>query len=377
MFRAINVRALSITFTIAALAQLAGHPSRAADRSPEATLVNRGVVEIETSGSTYTSTRIAEDIASIIDDGATRRIVPVLGRGPVQNLLDLKYLRGIDLAIIQSDAFDYAREQHLLPGNTPSFTYVAKLYNDEFHLLVRADIKTISDLANQTVNIDVRDSGTALTATRLLNLVRAKVTTTNDSQELALQKLREGKIAALAFLVAKPAPLFQGLRPKDGLHLLSIPLTAAVTDAYVPTRIVAADYPDFVSPDQPVDTVAVGNVLMAADLRMLPERHRNVSNAVEALFTGFQTLLEPGHHPKWQEVNIAADFPGWQRHQQAAQWLQRNIQVAAAPKPDILKAMFSQFIDERRQAGGGGPMSSDEKDTLFEQFQAWQRGQAR
>ena len=35
------------------------------------------------------------------------------------------------------------------------------------------------------------------------------------------------------------------------------------------------------------------------------------------------------------------------------QWLQHNPQVAAAPDPDALKALFSRFVDERRQASGG------------------------
>ncbi len=359
------------------LAAAAIQPAQSAERSPDVTLVNRGVVEIETSGSSYTSARIAEDIASIINDGSTRRLVPVIGQGPLQNLVDLKYLRGIDLAIIQADALDVAREQQRWPTIVSSLTYISKLYNDEFHLLARADIKSVADLANQTVNIDLRDSGTALTATRLFSNLKLSVRTANDSQDVALQKLRSGQIAALAFLVAKPAPIFQNLREKDGLHLLSIPMAPAVIQAYAPTQILAADYPDLVQPDQPVDTIAVGNILMAADLRMVPERYRNVANAVDALFTGFQTLLEPGHHPKWQEVNIAADLPGWQRHPQAAQWLQRNAQVAAAPDPDALKSMFSQFVDERRKAGGGGPMPGDEKDALFQQFRAWQRNQAR
>lgn len=359
------------------LASVATRPAQSAERSPDVALVNRGVVEIETSGSSYTSARIAEDIASIVNDGATRRLIPVIGQGPLQNLIDLKYLRGIDLAIIQADALDVAREQQRWPTIVSSLTYISKLYNDEFHLLARADIKSVADLANQPVNVDRRDSGTALTATRLFNNLKLAVRTTNDSQDVALQKLRSGQIAAMAFLVAKPAPIFQNLKEKDGLHLLSIPMAPAVIQAYAPTQIVAADYPDLIRPDQPVDTIAVGNILMAADLRMVPERYRNVANAVDALFTGFQALLEPGHHPKWQEVNIAADLPGWQRHPQAAQWLQRNAQVAAAPDPEALKSMFSQFVDERRKASGGAPMPIDEKDALFQQFRAWQRNQAR
>jgi TRAP-type uncharacterized transport system substrate-binding protein len=368
--------ALIIALVATALVFPTGQGSRAAGPSPDAALVNRGVVELETGGSSETAARIAADMVSIVDDGATRRLVPVIGKGPLQNLTDLRFLRGIDLAIVQADALDYAREQRLLPG-IESLTYIAKLYNEEFHLLARPNIKTIADLSNQTVNVDLRGSATAVTAGRLFDLLKITATLTTDSQDVALQKLRKGEIAAVAVVVAKPAALFRDLKASDGLHLLSIPLTAPVTSAYAPTRITAEDYPDLVAKDQPADTIAVGTLLMAADVRMMPERYRNVANFVEALFTGFQTLLEPGHHPKWQEVNIAANVPGWVRYPPAEQWLQRNMQVAAAPNPEAMKALFSRFVDERRQAGGGAPMTAAEKEALFQQFRSWQRGQAR
>jgi TRAP-type uncharacterized transport system substrate-binding protein len=364
-----------LTFLLAALVPPAGRAAHAAGPSADASLVNKGVVELETGGSSETAARIAADMLRIVDDGATRRLVPVIGKGPLQNLTDLRFLRGIDLAIVQADALDYARQQRLLAG-IESLTYVAKLYNEEFHLLARPNIKTIADLSNQTVNVDLRGSGTAVTAGRLFDLLKITATMTTDNQEVALQKLRKGEIAALALVAAKPAPLFRDLKASDGLHLLSIPLNPEVTAAYAPTRITAGDYPDLVAADQPADTVAVGSLLMAADLRMIPERYKNVSNFVDALFTGFQTLLEPGHHPKWQEVNIAANVPGWVRYPPAEQWLQRKMPVAAAPNPEAMKTLFSRFIDERRQAGAGTPMTAEEKENLFQQFRSWQRGQA-
>ena len=320
---------------------------------------------------------MAEEIAGIVDDGATRRVVPVLGKGSLQNITDLKYLRGIDLAIVPADALEYAREQRLFPGIEGSLTYIAKLYNQELHLLARSDIKNISDLSGQTVNVEVQGSGTALTATRLFSLLHINAKIANDSQDAALQKLRNGEIAALAFVVAKPAPFFQAIDATDGLHLLSIPLTPAVAGAYVPSRITAADYPGLVASEQPTDTIAVGTVLVAADLRNIADRYRNIANFVDALFTNFQGLLAPGHHPKWREVNIAAEFPGWTRHPAAQQWLQRNAPVAVNSSPQSLQVLFSRFIDERRQAGGGAPMSDAEKEALFQQFRAWQNGQAR
>jgi TRAP-type uncharacterized transport system substrate-binding protein len=340
-------------------------------------IANRGVVQLVASRSGDVSVRMAEEIAGIVDDGATRRVVPMIGKGGVQNIADLKYLRGVDLTIVPADALEYAREQRLFPGVEASLTYVAKLYNQELHLLARSDIKKVTDLSGQTVNVDVQGSNTALTTTRLFNLLRINPKIANDNQDAALQKLRNGEIAALAFVAAKPAPSVQSIDATDGLHLLSIPLTPAVAGAYVPSRITAADYPRLVTSEQSIDTIAVGTVLVAADLRNLPDRYRNITDFINALFTNFQGLLMPGHHPKWREVNIAAEFPGWTRHPAAQQWLQRNAPVVAGGSPESLKIQFSRFIDERRQVGGGAPMSDAEKNALFQQFRAWQSGQVR
>src|SRR5438477_1591745 len=89
-----------------------------------ATTINRGVVELETTGSAGISVRIAEDLANLIDDGSTRRIVPVVGKGTLQNLIDLRFLRGIDIAILQADVLDYAKEQRLFGGVESSVTYI-------------------------------------------------------------------------------------------------------------------------------------------------------------------------------------------------------------------------------------------------------------
>jgi TRAP-type uncharacterized transport system substrate-binding protein len=351
--------------------------AKTAAQPPPETGVNRGVVELETARAAGISVRIAEDLANVIDDGATRRVLPVVGKGALQSLTDLKLLRGIDMAILQVDVLDYARQQNLFPGLEYWATYITKLYNEEFHLLARRDIKSVSDLANQKVNVDLRGAGTVITAARLFDLLKIPVTTTNDDQEVALDKLRRGEIAALAFVAGKPAPIFRDLNANDALHFLAIPLNPAVTATYVPTRLTAADYPGLLPQDQNVDTVAVGAVLLAANLQVGSERYRNLVNFVDAFFTGFQSLLDPGHHPKWREVNITAELPGWRRFPPAEQWLQRNTQVAVAPNLQDLRSIFSRFIDERQQASGGAPLTPEQKNDLFGQFELWQKGQVR
>ena len=370
------------TVLVPLLAGLASMPAkttaaRPALPSPDSIVINRGVVELETGSSAGISVRIAEDLANVINDGATRRVVPVVGKGSLANLTDLKLLRGIDIAILQTDTLDYAREQQLFPGIEASITYIAKLYNEEFHLLVRPEINSISDLTNQKINVDLRDSGTAITARRLFDLLKLSVTLTNDPPEAALEKLRSGEIMALAFVAGKPAPFFHDIKGDDGLHLLAVPLNPVMAAGYLPARLTAADYPSLVPQSQPVDTVSVGTVLVVANLQQAPDRYHNVVNFVEAFFTGFQSLLEPGHHPKWREVNLAAELKGWRRYPPAEQWLQRNLQVSKAPNPQEVMTMFARFVDERRQSMGGASMTEQEKSDLFQQYQRWQTAQPR
>jgi uncharacterized protein len=336
--------------------------------------VNRGVVELETLG-TDISVRIGEDLAVITDDGATRRLLPVVGRGSLQNIVDLRALRGIDLAIVQVDVLEYAKQQGMFPGLEGSLTYVTKLYNEEFHLLARRGINSVADLANKPVNVDVPGAGTGVTARRLFDLLGIAVTFTNDDQQTAIDKLRRGEIAAIAFVSGKPAPLFRGLDDNEGLHFLAIPLGPAITESFVPTRLTKEDYPGLVA-SEPIATVAVGTVLVAANLTVGSPRYRNIASFIDAFFSGFQSLTGPGRHPKWREVNLYVDFPGWVRFPPADQWLQRNAPSPGGP-PQDLKAVFSQFIEDRQKAAGGAALTEQQKYELYQQFQRWQANRTR
>jgi uncharacterized protein len=351
-------------------------PSSAADTRPEAT-DTKGVVELETEGWVGGSVRIAEDIASIVDDGATRRVLPVVGKSAQQNLTDLAKLRGIDMAILPADVLDTARQQGQAPGAEGPLTYVTRLGNRELHILARPEIKSVSDLANQKVNLDVRGSATATTAAKLFDLLNVKITPTNDNQAIALEKLRKGEIAAVALVAGKPASVFQSIGQNEGLHFLPVPLETAVINAYEPTALESSDYPNLVAQGQHVDTIAVGTVLVVANLQPGSARYRNAADFVEAFFTGFPALLEPGHDPKWHDINLAAMVPGWTRFPPAQRWLDQNASPAAKVSQTDLQSQFSRFIETRQKALGGPAMSSQQKQELFQQFEHWQAGQAR
>ena len=344
--------------------------SRAATPQPDAG-ASQGIVVLETEGSAGISVRMAEELARIVNDGSRRRILPVIGTGSLQNIMDLRLLRGTDVAIVQKDVLDYAKQRNLAPQIESWISYITTLYNEEFHLIARPEVKRISDLVNQKVSVDVNGAGTSVTASRLFDLLGIAATTTNDDPEEGLEKLRRGEVAAVALVVGKPAPVFCDLIGENGLHFLPVPSEAAVGAGYVPARLTAGDYPGLVPYNQPVDTVAVGTLLAVTEVQAGSERYRKIADFVDAFFGGLQSLVQPGHHPKWREVNIKAELPGWHRFPAAVQWLQHNAQITAAPDMEGLRANFARFMDERQQANGGEPLSQHEKDQLFDQFKSW------
>ena len=55
--------------------------------------------------------RFATEISRVVNDGGTMHVLPVVTRGPTENVNDLLYLRGIDAAIINSDSLEEYKAQ--------------------------------------------------------------------------------------------------------------------------------------------------------------------------------------------------------------------------------------------------------------------------
>jgi uncharacterized protein len=337
---------------------------------------NRGLVEVIVGSADGTDARIAEDLANLLDD-STRRVLPVVGKGSLQNVADLQALHGIDMALVQTDVLDRLKAQK----PEQSMTYIAKLYDEEFHLLARPEIKSVNDLVGRKVNFGPPGDGTSVTGPAIFERLGIKVEATSYVPASALEKLRSGEIAALAYVTAKPAPLFSALRPGDGLHFVAIPSSNALASAYTPARLTRNDYPDLISPTGAVDTVAVGTALMVANLVPGSERSRNVASFVGAFFTQLPHLQEAGHDPNWREVDLSAELPGWKRYPPAETWLKRNLVASGSstgPGPALnereLREMFSKFLDQRSRIEGTHILSDQEKSEMFNEFRAWQKG---
>jgi uncharacterized protein len=328
---------------------------------------NAGTVGVISGGIDGTYVRIAADLAAVLDDGQTLRVLPVLGKGSLQNLADILYLRGIDVGIVQSDALAYAKQRNLYPGIDRSIQYVAKLYDEEVHVLARKDITRLEDLAGKPVNVDVSGSGTAMTASLLFDALGISVQTQNVDEPTAVEKLKRGEIAAVVFVSGQPSRLFSSVQPDSGLHFLAVPLNNALAATYLPAELTHASYPDLIPDGASVPTIAVGSVMAVFAWQPNNERYAKVARFVDAFFTKFPELLKPPRHPKWKDVNLAAKVPGWSRFPPAQDDLAR--QVVAGHTDQTLRGQFAAFL---AKSGVKGPLSDAQTGVMFRQFLDWQ-----
>jgi TRAP transporter TAXI family solute receptor len=333
--------------------------------------INQGTVAIVSGGVTGTYIRIASDLSNVLDDGDSLRILAILGKGSIQNIDDMLYLKGVDIGIVQSDALTFVEREGRHPTIDQRIRYITKLYNEEFHLLARRDIPDVEALNGRKVNFGVQGSGTYMTSSIIFETLGVEVEPVSHDQALALEKVKSGEIDAMVYVAGKPVTLFSNLSTMDRLHLLPIEYTPDILETYLPSRFTEDDYPALVTGSTPVQTVAVGAVMAVYNWKPGTSRYRKVSHFVERFFDRFDEFKKPPRHPKWQEVSLTATVPGWSRFGPAQTWLQRN--AMDDQQGGDLRAAFDTFL-QGRNAGGAQPskpLSDGEKNQLFEQFLRW------
>jgi TRAP-type uncharacterized transport system substrate-binding protein len=317
--------------------------------------------------------RFADELAQVLDDGDSLRILPIVSYGAASNLDDLLYLRGVDVAVTQSDVFEYFRTQRKTPNLDSRINYIIRLPIAELHVLARDDIRTIEDLRGKKVNFGPAGSGSSLTGTIVFQRLGINVEQVNIDQPSALQKLKSGEVSALVRVVGKPVDFLSRIPPNSGVHLLSIPFSKQFADYYTLGEFSSQDYPSLVPEGQRIDTIAVPTVLAVYNWPKGHDRYRRVERFVQALFTKWEELQKPPRHPKWRDVNLAATVPGWTRFSAAEQMLQK-VAGGSADDPQQLSRDFQAFIG--RTAGRAAPHNDAEREVLFREFLSWRERQS-
>jgi len=331
------------------------------------------------SDDTYLS--VAYDLAEVLNDDSSLRIVPIVGIGGTRNIRDVRYLRGVDIGLTQTNILNSFRRNDALMGQTEKdkIVYIAPLFIEEAHVLARSDINSITQLRGRKVNLDAKGSGTSYTMRDVFKSLDIEVEEVSMSQSEAFEKVKDGEIAATVLISGKPVRSMVTLKATDNLHFLSIPYPQQLITDYLPTKLTHDDYPALIAPSQSVETIGVSAVLIAYNWpKTNIDRYRRVQAFVDAFFSKITDFQKPPHHPKWTEVNVAATLAGWNRFQAAQEWLDNQRSAARIEARPNLNQTAATGGATRRGSPAAAAARPEEDAALYQEFLRWrQERQAR
>jgi uncharacterized protein len=350
-------------------------------------------VTIVVSGISCTCARFAEDIRNVVNDlrPEGQRVLPVLGVGGLQNLQDVLFLKNIDMGVVDEDNLRLLkkRDPSLYANIEQRVQYITKLYNSEFQIIARNDIKSYDDLRGKKVNFNLKDSQTEVTADIVFNTLKIDTVRSYYDNDVAMKKVIDGEIAAMIILTGAPQAMFAKLRKEDGVHFLPFderslpnPNVKQILADYIPAELTHEQYPALIPEGKSVPTFANRALLVAYGWPENSVRYNKLAKFVREFFGRIDQFHDGARHPKWNEINIAADMPGWTRFKPAADWLaEQRLAAARQHAPGVtteggdLKLAFAQFIDQYAGAKGLKTISAGEQELLFAKFRQYLQSQ--
>jgi TRAP-type uncharacterized transport system substrate-binding protein len=341
-------------------------------------------VSIVVSGLSCTCARFAEDIRNIVNDLQPDgiRVLPVLGVGGLQNLSDVLFLKGIDMGVVDEDNLRLLkrRDPQLYANIEQRVQYITKLYNSEFHVLARKDIKSYEDLRGKKVNFNLKDSQTEVTAEIVFQTLNIDVDRSNYDNDDAIKRLRDGEISAMIILTGAPQAALARLTSEDGVHFLPLDEqnfpghnAEGVLSQYLPIKLTHDEYPALIPQGTSVPTIGNRALLVTYAWPEGSPRYKRLVKFVQAFFgkiNQFQEGARSGaRHAKWREINIAAEIPGWTRFKPAADWIAEELATAqSGPQFGNINALFEQFVSQYAASKRHKAFSDNERQVLFDKF---------
>jgi TRAP-type uncharacterized transport system substrate-binding protein len=339
-------------------------------------------VSIVVAGLTCTCARFAEDIRNVVNnlrpDGL--RVLPVLGVGGLQTLNDVLFLKGIDMGVVDEDNLRLLKQRNpaLYSDIDQRVQYIAKLYNSEFHVLARNDIRSYEDLNGKKVNFNLKDSQTDVTADVVFTGLGINVERSYYDNDEAIRRLRDGDIAAMIILTGAPQAALVKLTAEDRVHFLpldeqSLPdrKVAPILKTYLPSALTHEEYPVLIPEGTSIPTIGNRALLVTYAWPGDSPRYARVTKFVRDFFGKIDQFQSGARHPKWREFNAEAEIPGWTRFKPAADWVAEHKVVTAqssgvAQSSDI-STLFERYVQSA--STGQKTLSDDERNALFAKFE--------
>jgi TRAP-type uncharacterized transport system substrate-binding protein len=277
--------------------------------------------------------RFAAELAKALDDGDNLRILPIVSYGGNRNINDLLYLNGVDIAIAYTDTLELYKKSGQYKSIEQRINYISELLNGEFYVYGGPEIKSLRDLDGKKVSLGLKGGSATTTAPIVFQRLGIRVEFVYLSGPVGIEKMRKGEIAAIASTGGKPNDLFVKLKAEPGYHFIPVEYSSKLADYYLPCPLLHEDYPHLIPEGEKVDTLCMPAVLAVYNFPRTSDRFRRVERFIHYYFDRFDALKQPSFHPKWKDINLAANVPGWTRYWVAADKLAAMQKASLAKLP--------------------------------------------
>ena len=259
--------------------------------------------------------------------------------------------------IVRKDTLAYLDRKDFAKDIRNQFVYVAKMFNEEMHVLAPKTITSMRDLDGKTVVVDLPDSSTFVTAINVFDRLGSGRTDlpgaaagAGHAAQGRSRRDRGDRRQAAAMAEPDQRPQFASGAGR---------IRQAAAGGISAFQAFSADYPGLVAEGGSVETIAAEAVLASYNWAPNSDRYRRLSLLVDTMFDKVAQLQRPPFHPKWKEMAPRATVSGWTRFKAAQEWLDRNMpcprarpcrQPRALPPPPSARLLLHRPHLPRRTA---------------------------
>jgi TRAP transporter TAXI family solute receptor len=371
LFSAVAICGLALLgLSIPAEAQFQPKREKSHDMAAIADRMNANTLLVMTGNPGFIYSEFGNDLAAVLNNDQEVRILPIISQGGIQNVRDLRFLKGVDIGFSATNYMAFVRRSGEIPDLTDKIVYICRISIDHVNVIVRSNITSLEQLRGKKVNFNSKGSGTQMTGHDVFGALNIPVEEVNLGPADAFEQLKTGEIAATILTSGAPASVIKPLKASDGYRLLPVPLVGQLMEDYVPASLTNADYPDLIPPGKPVDTIAVSSVLIAYNWPKDSDRYQRIEKFTRLFFAKFDEFLKPPRNPKWRETNIFAAVRGWKRFDGAEAALSDiRAQMQANQRQQADQGQL-QHTGALSQANGRS-LSEGERNQLFQDFLKW------
>jgi uncharacterized protein len=274
-----------------------------------------GSVTILTDGIAEPNSRATRAINELAKEIGNVRVMPIAGHGAAVNVRDLIQLRGVDLAVLNSDIFLFLDQTRQSPAARDHIRYVTHIYNQKIYLLARKEFNRIQDFRGRKLGVLSSGTGSHTTATTLFGLLNINVALHALGSDASLDDATLERLDGVLLLSDELARVRLSAQARQDLRVLPIGLTPAMRGVYRPAVIEPQDLPGLPVAAN-METVAVSTLLAAYNWKASQARFADVSKFWTGLSSALPKLRQNAGSV-WQQADINAKIEGWARHSAA------------------------------------------------------------